>query len=170
MSIVFAPDRELFHGPAFSPCQHPPPPGCLSPDPSFVPLFEPDTVPEMLLRAGARAGALSLSHSFCPSLVGLISAPFTSSSPSIQSHPPGWWRVPPTELAARRRYLHCRGQAVAVIKPLAKDGGQPPVQVLDLALELCKILVQLLSERAQRSGGHSLQLSFPSPYRRICLI
>lgn len=47
-------------------------------------------------------------------------------------------------------YLHSGCQAVAVVKALAEDGGQPPVHVLNLLLELCKVFVQLLPARTKR--------------------
>lgn len=42
-------------------------------------------------------------------------------------------------------YLCGRLNAIAVVKGLAEDGGQPPVQVLDLSLKVIVVIVKALT-------------------------
>lgn len=46
-------------------------------------------------------------------------------------------------------YLGGRLNAVAVVKALAEDGGQPPVQVLDLSLKVTVIILKTLTGKEE---------------------
>lgn len=48
-------------------------------------------------------------------------------------------------MATLLAYLCGRLYAVAVVKGLAEDGGQPPVQVLNLSLKVTVIIVKTLT-------------------------
>lgn len=50
-------------------------------------------------------------------------------------------------------YLCRRLNAVAVVKGLAEDGGQPPVQVLDLSLKVTVIIIKALTGKEAGQGA-----------------